>query len=318
MMIDNTPGPLEFGAALGSAFTWGFASLLFARILRSDPDRVAPTAAATNLFKNTLATAVFVVLFLVRGEHLPAASAWPWLLASGVFGFAIGDSLYLAALPRTGVQVATMVSLVHVPATALFDWVVAGRTLSVVTLAWMCVVLAGVALVVTEKRPEEAAALAGPRNASLRFGILLVLCAAVSQSVGVVLGHEGMAGGSLFGGTLVRMIGGIVGALMGALLVGLVRSSMRGECDTITRPMRRREMMRPLATAALFGSVLGLPLFHFALRGLPSGVAAVLFATTPLFTLPLGFWFGERHGPRAWVGTLIGFGGVTGLVLSLG
>jgi drug/metabolite transporter (DMT)-like permease len=92
---------------------------------------------------------------------------------------------------------------------------------------------------------------------------------------------------------------------------------MRGECAAITRPMREREMRRPLATAALFGSVLGLPLFHFALRGLPSGVASMLFATTPLFTLPLGIFFGERHGPRAWIGTLIGFGGVAGLVHSL-
>ena len=132
-----------------------------------------------------------------------------------------------------------------------------------------------------------------------------------------MLGHEGMAGASLLGGTLVRMIGGIVGALIGALLVGLIGTTVKAECGALTRPLRERRTLRPLLTAALFGSVLGLPLFHFALRGLPSGVASMLFATTPLFTLPLGFFFGERHGPRAWIGTAIGFGGVAGLVQSL-
>jgi len=92
---------------------------------------------------------------------------------------------------------------------------------------------------------------------------------------------------------------------------------VNSECSELVRPMREHDTRRSLAFAALFGSVLGLPLFHFALRGLPSGIAAVLFATTPLFTLPLGFLFGERHGARAWIGTLIGFGGVAGLVLSL-
>src|SRR5690349_17248056 len=173
MITDSSPGPLEFGAALGSAFTWGLASLFFARLLKRDPSRVVPTAAATNLFKNALATSVFLVVFLASGELWPEPSAWAWLFVSGVFGFAIGDSLYLAALPRSGVQIATMVSLVHVPATALFDWMFAGRTLSLVTCLWMLVVLAGVWLVVSEKHAGEARAESGIRNPAVRTGVLL-------------------------------------------------------------------------------------------------------------------------------------------------
>jgi drug/metabolite transporter (DMT)-like permease len=62
---------------------------------------------------------------------------------------------------------------------------------------------------------------------------------------------------------------------------------------------------------------MGLPLFHLGLRGLPSGVAAVLFATTPLFTLPLGAALGERHGARAVAGALLGFAGVAGVVAAV-
>jgi drug/metabolite transporter (DMT)-like permease len=314
MPTDSSPGPLEFCAALGSALSWSIAALLFARLMQRGDGRAAASATGINLFKNSLAAAVFVAVFLLRGESWPEPAAWGWLALSGVFGFAIGDSLYLAALPRSGVQIATMVSLVHVPATALLDWAFVGRALAPITLVWMGVVLFGVWLVVTER---PAGSDAPETRRAVRSGALFALCAAVSQSVGVVLGHQGMSGASLFGGTLVRLFAGILGVLAGVMLAGLVRSALRAECATLTLPMRSAEVRRPLAFAALFGSVLGLPLFHFALRGLPSGVASLLFATTPLFTLPLGFLFGERHGPRAWIGTAIGFGGVAGLVQSL-
>ncbi|MBL8860055.1 MAG: EamA family transporter [Planctomycetes bacterium] len=291
---------------------WGIASLLFARALQRRADVEVPTSAAVNLFKNTLASAVFLIVFLALGEPWPAPEAWPWLVISGLFGFAIGDAIYLAALPLSGVQVVTMVSLVHVPATVCLDWMFLGRALPLITLVWIAVVVAGVWLVVGEKRPGSTAT-----RGTVRAGAILALIAAVSQSVGVILGHEGMTGASVWGGTLVRMIGGIGGALCIAAIVGLFRGSVTREYATITRPLRTRSTLPALTTAALFGSVIGLPLFHFALRGLPSGVASVLFATTPLFTLPLGFFFGERHGLRAVFGTLVGFAGVAGVVFSL-
>jgi drug/metabolite transporter (DMT)-like permease len=82
-------------------------------------------------------------------------------------------------------------------------------------------------------------------------------------------------------------------------------------------PWRDPRLAKALLVAAFFGSIIGLPLYHIGLRDLPSGAAAALFATTPLFTLPLGIFFGERHGWRAWVGTIVGFVGVVLLVRSL-
>jgi drug/metabolite transporter (DMT)-like permease len=120
------------------------------------------------------------------------------------------------------------------------------------------------------------------------------------------------------------MSGGVVGAFVVALCIGAGRgltgggSSPAREVRDLVRPLHTRSMWKSLGAAALFGSVLGLLPYHLALRDLPGGVAAVLFATTPLFTLPLGLLFGERHGLRAVLGTLIGFAGVVGVVWSLG
>jgi len=303
-------------AALGSAATWALGSHLFRRSLArggSSGER-APTAAAANLFKNTLAFVVFAVIVAASGGILPDFERWPALLFSGLFGFAIGDTLYFAALPRCGVQIAAMVGLVHVPAAVLLGWILHGERLAPLALVGAAAIVAGVALVLSE----------APRGPALdartrRTGIVYAAIAALAQAVGVVVGHGAMQGAEVLGGTLARMSGGIVGAFVIAIALGFASSSSRvgAELANLVRPWRSRADRSGLLLAALFGSVIGLPLFHLALRGLPSGVAAVLFATTPLFTLPLGLALGERHGIRAALGALLGLGGVAGVVFAV-
>jgi drug/metabolite transporter (DMT)-like permease len=315
LALDDTPSLQVWAAlaALGSGLTWALGSLLFGRLLRVGAAS-RPSPAAANLFKNLLAALVFCAAWPLLATHWPAAQAWPWLLVSGVFGFAIGDTLYFASLPKAGVQIAAMVALTNVPAAVLLSWMFAGEKLHVATLAFMLVVVAGVLLVIFDARADSALS-----ARTRRAGVGLALAAALAQAIGIVIGHRGMDGTDLLAGTLVRMLGGIGGGIVGALLAGLARreSSVAGEVRELVSPLRTPALWGGLFIAALFGSVIGLPLFHIGLRELPSGVASVLFATTPLFTLPLGFFFGARHGWRALVGTAIGFLGVAGLIWSL-
>jgi drug/metabolite transporter (DMT)-like permease len=308
-------------AALGSAATWALGSHLFRRALGRSDGGAAPTPAAANLFKNLLAAAVFVALLLASGASLPDAAGWPALLLSGFFGFAVGDTLYFAALPRCGVQLAAMVALVHVPAAVVLAWIARGETLAMGALLGGAIVVAGVALVVSEA-PRDRVGDARTRRA----GIALAAAGAVAQAAGVVSGTSAMQGVDVLGGTLARMCGGVAGAFLLAFALGCVprrwnascapagtapdRRGIARELGDLARPWTDRDARRGLFVAALFGSVIGLPIFHYALRGLPSGVAAVLFATTPLFTLPLGLVLGERHGLRAVAGTLLGVAGV--------
>ncbi len=303
-------------AALGSAATWALGSHLFRRSLAraETPGERAPTAAAANLFKNVLAFAVFAGLVAASGGVLPESERWPALLFSGLFGFAIGDTLYFAALRRCGVQIAAMVGLVHVPAAVILGWILHGEKLAPLALVGAAAIVAGVALVLSET-PRGPALDARSR----RTGIAYAAIAALAQAVGVVVGHGAMQGAEVLGGTLARMSGGIVGAFAIAVAIGCASSSSRAgtELADLVRPWRARGNRRGLVLAAVFGSVIGLPLFHLALRGLPSGVAAVLFATTPLFTLPLGLALGERHGVRAALGALLGLAGVAGVVFAV-
>lgn len=297
-------------AALGAAFTWGLGSLLFSRSLAHAPAREPLAPAAANLFKNLLALTVFVAAALVLGERLPPAAAWPRLLLSGAFGFALGDTLYFAALPRIGVQKSAMLGELNVPFTALLSFAFLGERFAPWLLAAMALVLLGVTVVVSEAPAAEAAP-----NRHARAGIVCALGAAAFQSLGVLVGHSGMDGAGVLGGTIVRMLGGCAAAFAVAPIgAWIARGSVTREWARLVRPIQDRALWRPLGLAALFGSVLGLPLFHLALRELDPGLAMVLFATTPLFTLPLSRFFGERHGARAWFGSWLGFAGVAWIV----
>lgn len=312
------------GLAVFSAFTWAFGSLLFGRALKDVPaGGQPPSAAGANLFKNLLAAITFAALWPILGGQLPDLATAGMLLLSGLLGFALGDTLYFAALPRAGVQRAAMIGMLNVPVAALLGWALYGEELPVPTLACMGVVLLGVALVVLDRSEGGGS----PDPAVRRAGVLFSLANVASIALAIVLGHNFIEGIDLVPGTLCRMVGGIAGAFLVAPIAGWFQSVAPGssrpanlvaEVGRLVHPLRTRSLWRALGIAAFFSAVLGLLPYHLALERLPSGVASVLFATTPLFTLPLGLVMGEKVGWRAVTGTLIGYAGVFGVVATLG
>ncbi|MBK7645517.1 MAG: EamA family transporter [Planctomycetes bacterium] len=295
-------------AALCAAATWALSSLLFRRLLRREGGVRPPSPGALNLFKNSLAALAIGVLWVLDGAELPSRESLPWLIGSGLLGFSIGDTLYIAALPRLGVQRASMVVLLQVPLAALLALALFGSRLSGGVVLAMLVVLVGVLLVLVEAGDNAPHA-----RAERRRGLTLVLVATAAYSINVVIGHHGLASGALFGGSLVRVGAGMIGAFLAAPIEERVVPVKHAFAE-LSRPLRERALLRALLPAIVANSVIGLPLFHYALRGLEPGIAAVLCSTAPLFTLLIGRFFGERHGALAWLGTVVGFAGIAGVV----
>lgn len=296
-------------AALGAAATWALGSLLFRRLLRKQSGVRPPSPGALNLFKNSLAFLAIGILWVIDGAELPSRESIPWLVGSGLLGFSIGDTLYIASLPRAGVQRAAMVVLLTVPLASLLAFALFGSRLTPGVLVSMAVVLAGVLLVLLDEGDDAPHA-----RAERRRGLGLVGVATLVYSVNIVLGHKGLSSGALFGGSLVRVGAGIVGAFLAAPIEQRV-VPVENAFGELTRPLRERALLLPLFLAIAANSIIGLPLFHYALRGLEPGIAALLCATTPLFTLLLGRFFGEHHRGLAWLGTAVGFAGVVGVVV---
>lgn len=299
---------------LGAAAAWGFGCLLFDSVQRRLGDD-APAPAGLNLFKNGLALIVFGLTVLAIGGSFPGPdSFWP-LFWSGVVGFAIGDSLYLAAFPLAGVQVTAMVGNLTPPIAGLVGWAFFGESFGMRSLLWMAVVMAGVSLVILDpQKKTQRAGQAAPKN--LALGLLLALGAAVSQAVAIVVAHSSFEGVEVVPGTVVRLFGGLVAGLGIASLVSLLpggRRSSAGLAATL-RPLGKPALMGVLLVPTFFATLVALPLHSATVQVAPGHLSALLLSTSPLFILPLGLKFGVRQGPVSIFGTLVGFLGVAGLI----
>ncbi len=325
-------GAYAFGvaAALGAAALWAFGSHLFQRALVPVPGRARLTPAAANLFKNASAGALFAVAWHFLGQPVPDLDSWLRLMLSGFLGFALGDAMYFAAFPRCGVQLAALCANLIPPLAALLDWALYGQALGGTALACMAVTIGGIALVVSE-RPRTRHDRPAPDPKVRMAGIALAAGAAACQSVAIVTGRVGFAGAEIVPGTVARLSGGVLGALLLAVLLGLwqrARAARGAAAERIDGPVRGpagelRLLARPfligslavlLVPACLVGAWLNLPLHSTGIAHLPSGVSAILFATVPLFALPIGLALGERYGLRTALGTAIAFAGVVGVI----
>jgi drug/metabolite transporter (DMT)-like permease len=308
----STPAVL---AGLGSAATWALGSHLFGQSLARHRD-LSPAAA--NLFKNASTALLFGLLMALFGWSWPAPQA-PWLLLSGFLGFAVGDALYFAAFPRCGVQLAALSANLIPPLAALLGFLWRGTRLSPLGLVGMAITLAGIAWVVTDRSsrgvgvPEVAA---GERRRGLCYAGL----AALAQSVAIVAGAKGFEGlpmqpSGLLPGTVVRLVGGALGAVVLAVLAGAIGRQGLAPVAALAQPLRRPGLAAALCLPSLIAAWINLPMHSLALATLPEGLAAILFALTPVFTLPIGLALGARYGLRTALGTALAFGGVSLVIL---
>jgi len=316
-------------AALLAAAAWALGSVLFARAL-SARDAVNPagsggsaaertailTPAAATTFKNTLALGAFVALLPLFGGAWPEARAGWLLVVSGLLGFAIGDALYFGALQRCGTQTAATIVLLNVPLAATLDRVVYGAALTLLQLFGMGVTLLGVLLVVTDPGAQSGA---GPRDPhDRRIGVLLSFGVVAVIAAAIVLGHGESQSSGVIQIAVLRALGGVLGAIPIAFALGVPRRRVGVEFARLAAPFRAKSVRSTALWAACALAVVGLVPYHFALRELNSALGAILFATTPLFTLVLARFSGERYGRRGLIGTLVGFGGVALIVFAHG
>jgi drug/metabolite transporter (DMT)-like permease len=292
-------------AALGGAFLWAVASVIYTRVGRA----VGP--AEMNLLKNVVALAMLGLTLLFVGQALPDAAgpAVALLLLSGVVGIGLGDTAYFETLNAVGPRRALLLETLAPPLAALLALVFLGERLHPGAWLGIAVTVVGVIWVITERAPQagsgtarEAAAVAGGR---LRRGLLFGLLAALAQAGGAVLSRAAFleADVSSLWSAFLRLAAGAV--VLGPWLA-LTRCRVGG---WLRQPGAAALGGRLLAAITL-GTYLALWLQQVSLKLTLAGVAQTLFATSPLFVLPFAAWQGERISLRAALGAGLALGGV--------
>lgn len=292
-------------AALAAALCWTLSSLLWRRW----PTRL--TAGELNLLKNLVALGLQLPLLLLLAQpwQLPLRGVL-LLVASGVVGIAVGDSLFFAALRRLGSR-RTLTIDAGGPAAAsamgallLGEWPLTGE-------------LAGIALislaVLLVARGASTPAVADGRNGhDSSGGVALALGALVCGSGGALLSRAALLSGPIT--PLQSATLRLAAAAMVALPLLLRRRGTLAACAAAWR-----HGWRWVLPATLLGTSAGLVLQQQALAGLPGGLAVALMATAPVLALPLAWWWeGDVPGWRGTAAALAALAGVSLLAIRAG
>ncbi len=297
-------------AALATALAFAINSGLFAAAGR----RVG--AGVVNRVRLIFA-ALFVTLshWIFLGKPFPwdaEPERWLWLGLSGLVGFVLGDAFLFQAFVWVGARVSMlMMSLAPVIA-ALTAWIFLGESLTFWQMMGIVLTTSGVAWVLWEGNDSQVA-----QGKNYVKGILFGLGGAIGQALGVVLAKNGMQPINDMGESFSPLSGNFI-RLITAVTIMWAYTIFKGEGkNTFQQLVGEGRALGSIAGGAFVGPFLGVSLSLFALQYTSVGIASTFMALSPVFLLPIGyFWFKERFGWGAVAGTLLAVAGVALLILA--
>jgi drug/metabolite transporter (DMT)-like permease len=267
-----------------------------------------------------LGLAIFVLAIVTRG-----AAGLDWtsistqrLLWSGAVGFGVGDVALFLAYTRLGARLTLLLNLCSAPVFgALGDWLLVGTGVSTAQVLATAVILVGVTMAIGSH--SEAGGLFLPKP-KLFTGVVFALLAGLGQGGGASLSRFAHAAMRWEGGMLppvqqafVRMLPGLLFTVILWCGVLWYRSARRGAPAEVVSSCPHRWWW--LLGAAMFGPVLGVSCFQWALVQAPAIVVLSVTATTPILIMPLSAVIDhDRAGRLAILGSILGVAGVVLMV----
>jgi drug/metabolite transporter (DMT)-like permease len=282
--------------AVLSALTWAIATVLFTTASR----QLRPEAA--NLFKTTLASVLLVLTLLaLKGRaafQLPDQTEALYLVASGLLGIAISDTLYFWCLREIGAWRTLVISCLAPPVTVLLSALVLRDPMRAVEIIGMIVALAGVILAVIGGRRRREDGLSFTRS-----GLAVGITSSVAISIAIILTKVGTAKTGALEASTIR----IVVAVPGILLIQMLRPGFRSSVRSALNPPGKVRLI----SASLIGTYVAYLLFIAGIKYAHAGVATALAATSPAFVIPLSAVFlKERITLLAVIGTTLAVAGI--------
>ena len=264
----------------------------------------------TNRMRVAFAFLYLVIINLILFQQpLPFDSGsdhWMWLSLSGVIGLALGDAFLFQSYVLVGARIGTLLLSLSTVFGVLEAWLIFGETLRMGQMLGIALALAGIIWVVAERGNGK-----DQGSHYVGSGIILGILSAICNATGLVLSRQGMAGNfSPFQGNVIRMLA----ALLALILIMVFQKQTR---QTVQVLRENSSALGLLALAALIGPVLGVSSSLLAVQHAKVGVASVLTSLSPIFMLPISyFFFKERLGWQAIAGTMLAMIGVTILFIT--
>jgi uncharacterized membrane protein len=280
--------------ALGAATCWAASGLLSA----------APSKAlgAIAFVRWRMTTVTFVLWLLVAlFSQLPplAVNTWGVMVASGLVGIFVGDTLLFAAMNRLGPRRTGVLFASHALFSALLGYLFLSERLGVQAYIGAGVTVAGVMVAVAwgNSKTNVSEWDSAPSTVA---GVSLALLAALGQATGALIAKPALGGDLGFDPVAASAVR-VTAAVSALWLWRVVNPGSASAHSPLTWTL-----LKQTAISSWVGMGLGMGLLLWALRDGPVGSVGVLSGLSPVLILPMLWWtFRSAPAPGAWIGAAV-------------
>ena len=256
--------------ALSCAIIWATAVILF----RKSGETVPPLG--LNLFKNILALALFVPTSLVLGVALlPSASLNDYLLllASGILGLALADTLFFKSLNLLGAELSAIVDCLYSPFIIGLSVLFLYERMTGFQLFGVLLIVSAV-LAISRKEDRK-----NISRHDLILGVLLGISAMALMAIGIVMIKPLLDRSPLLWVVEVRLLAGCVG-----LGLYLLFHPGRGKIISSVLSVRNWQYMLP---GSFLGAYLSMIVWMGGMKYTQASIASALNQTSNVFVFIL-------------------------------
>jgi drug/metabolite transporter (DMT)-like permease len=261
--------------ALLCAMVWAGAVILF----KLAGDRIRPLA--LNLYKTVLTVTILLpLLFLAKIPLIPVGVPgrhWLAIMASGILGIAVSDTLFFACLNRLGAGMTAIVDALYAPFVMTATWLFLLQKPRLEQVGGALLVIAAVLTVAYRKSGSPL-----PTRRVIT-GIFFGAAAMAIMAISIVLMQPVLRGASVFWVTELRMLA--------ALVVLLVLFAWQKDRRRLLAPLWQKGSRHYAFWGALLGNLISMTLWVGAFKFTAVNSAAVLNQTNTVFVVVMASVF---------------------------
>lgn len=255
-------------AAIASAASWAFGTLMFDRLGRDIPP------AGITFIKGSLSIVFMALLTLFYNGFVSVGSIeCVYLAISGIIGIAVGDTFFFKSLRDLGPKVQVLFFMLGQVMTMILSFVFLGEILSIKEYIGALILLIGVMVVIWDRQEEH------PNKArGIIYGILSIMCFSASS---IIIKYS-IDEIDVVSATFYRMFFGTIGVLF----VGVSSQKISGWIA----PLKDIRILSLFVLNVLVITFGGFLLSTVAIKYISVSLVSVLSTTEPIFVLLFAYF----------------------------
>ena len=282
-------------AALGSAASWAFATVVFDRLGKLIP------AAGMTFFKGLFSLVLMIILIVCTGGFdFVSTHDFLFLALSGILGISIGDTLFFRSLQDLGAKVQVLYFMLGQVVTMLLSFMLLGEILSIEEYVGATILLIGIIIVTIGKQEDHPNKVRG-----IIGGFASILCFSLSSiMVKVSIADVGVPTATFW-----RMF-------FSTISIMFIGFPSKRFVSWYT-PLKRTKTLLLFLLNVVVITYGGFLLSMMAIKHITVSLASVLSATEPVFVLILAYLINQdRATKRELIGAAITIAGLLIIIIN--